>query len=142
MMTSLSCFLAVSLAAAPPASGFVPDPASVEREGPAYRYPQAGWIVLHVEGEPHERGFQHGKLLAPEIEAYVKCYAAMQSPRAPAEAWRLTRTLVNAVFTRRIEPEYLEELKGIADGAAAGGAKFGDRPVDLTDVVADRKSVV
>src|SRR5436309_15981874 len=90
------------------AADFVPDPASVEREGPAYRYPQAGWIVLHVEGEPHERGFQHGKLLAPEIEAYIKGYATMQSPRGPAEGWRLTRTLVNAVFTRRTEPEYLE----------------------------------
>ena len=87
MITILCSSLAVTLAAAPLSPGFLPDPASVEREGPAYRYPQAGWIVLHTEGEPYERGFQHEKLLAPEIAAYVKCYAFMQSPRDPAAGW-------------------------------------------------------
>src|SRR5215471_15912236 len=103
---------------------FQPDPKSVERYGPAYRYPQAGWIVLHIEGEPYERGYQHGKLLAPEIAAHIRCFAAVQSSKAPADAWRHTRTLVNSLFVRRYHPEYLEEMKGIADGAAAGGAKF------------------
>src|SRR5262249_61581170 len=46
---------------------FKPDPKSVQWYGPAYRYPQAGWIVLHVEGQPYERGYQHGRLMAPEI---------------------------------------------------------------------------
>ncbi|HEY1603584.1 MAG TPA: hypothetical protein VGG64_28545, partial [Pirellulales bacterium] len=49
------------------AADFRPDAASVVRHGPAYRYPQAGWIVLHIEGAPYERGFQHGTLLAAEI---------------------------------------------------------------------------
>ena len=30
---------------------FQPDPRSVQRYGSAYRYPQAGWIILHIEGE-------------------------------------------------------------------------------------------
>ncbi|HZT83395.1 MAG TPA: C45 family autoproteolytic acyltransferase/hydrolase, partial [Gemmataceae bacterium] len=124
------------VAAAEPPSPFVPDPASVQRYGPAYRYPQAGWIVLHVEGKPYERGYQHGKLLAPEIAAHVRCFAAMNGPSAPAEAWRQTRLLANALFLRRFDPEYLEEMKGIADGAAAAGAKFDNRPIDLTDVAA------
>ena len=47
-------------AAAQPSTDFRPDPLSVRRHGPAYRYPQAGWIVLHVEGEPYARGCQHG----------------------------------------------------------------------------------
>ena len=38
-----------------------PDPAAVQRYGPAYRFPQAGWTVLHIEGEPYERGEQHGR---------------------------------------------------------------------------------
>ncbi len=42
------------------AQPFRPDPASVERFGAGYRYPQAGWVVLHIEGEPYERGVQHG----------------------------------------------------------------------------------
>jgi hypothetical protein len=115
---------------------FVPDPVSVQHEGPAYRYPQAGWIFVHVEGEPYERGYQQGKLLAPEIEAYVKCYAATQSSKSPSDGWRLTRTLVNSLFLRRYDPELVEEMRGIADGAAAGGAKFDGRAIDLTDIVA------
>jgi hypothetical protein len=113
-----------------------PDPAAVERYGPAYRYPQAGWIVLHVEGEPYERGYQHGRLLAPEIADYVATLAARRSPAAPEAAWQQVRTLANALFLRRYDSEYLEELKGIADGAAAAGAKFRGRALDLVDLVA------
>ena len=113
-----------------------PDPASVERYGPAYRYPQAGWIVLHVEGDPYERGYQHGRLLSPEIADYVAALAAKRSPTAPDAAWQQVRTLVNALFLRRYDPEYLEEMKGIADGAAAAGGKFKGRALDLVDLVA------
>jgi hypothetical protein len=119
-----------------PPADFRPDSRTVQRYGPAYRYPQAGWIVLHIEGEPYERGVQHGRLLAPEIAAHVRCFAATQGPKDPPAAWKQTRTLVNALFLRRYDKEYLEEMKGIADGAAAAGARFDNRPVDLVDVVA------
>jgi hypothetical protein len=113
-----------------------PDPYAVQRYGPAYRYPQAGWIVLHVEGQPYERGYQHGRLLASEIAAYLRCSAAIQNSEAPKEGWRTTRSLVNALFVRRYDREYLEEMKGIADGATAAGARFDGRPIDLVDIVA------
>jgi hypothetical protein len=131
-------FLLLSGAAraqAPGSGDFQPDPASVQRHGPAYRFPQAGWIVLHIEGEPYERGYQHGKLLAPEIAAYLRCFAAILGPKAPTEAWHNTRRLVNALFVRRFEKEFLEEMKGIADGATAAGARFDGRPIDLVDIV-------
>src|SRR3954451_19118401 len=112
-----------------------PDPSSVERYGPAYRYPQAGWIVVHVEGDPYDRGYQHGRLLAPEIADYIAILAARRSPESPGDAWPQLRTLVNALFLRRYAPEYLEEMKGIADGAAAAGAKFERRALDFLDVV-------
>lgn len=115
---------------------FHPDPHSVQRFGPAYRYPQAGWIVLHIEGEPYERGVQHGRLLSIEIAKQVECLAALASSKTPGDGWRLMRTTVNAVFVRKFDPEYLQEMQGIADGAAAAGAKFDGRPVDLVDIVA------
>jgi hypothetical protein len=115
---------------------FRPDPKSVQRFGPAYRYPQAGWIVLHIEGEPYARGYQHGRLMAPEIAAHLRCFAAVQCPKDPSAGWKLTRTLVNALFVRRYDKEYLEEMKGIADGATAAGARFDRRPIDLVDIVA------
>lgn len=114
---------------------FQPDPAAVRRHGPGYRYPQDGWVVVHIEGQPYERGYQHGTLLAPEIGDYVKSLAAQQSKADPANAWKITRTLVSAAFLRKFDREQLDEMKGIADGAADGGAKFDGRPVDLLDVV-------
>jgi len=121
---------------AQPSADFRPDPLSVRRHGPAYRYPQAGWIVLHIEGEPYDRGYQHGRLMAAEIAAYLRCFAAIQNTKAPTDGWKTMRTLVNAVFVRRFDKEYLEEMKGIAAGASAAGAKFDGRAIDLIDVVA------
>src|SRR5437773_9765016 len=139
MRAIVSCLLAVAFAmpaTAAESSLFRPDPLSVQREGKGYRYPHAGWIVLHIEGEPYERGYQHGRLMAPEIAAFLRCAAAVQSPKAPSEGWKNTRSLANALFVRRTDKEYLEEMKGIADGASAAGCRFDNRPIDLVDVVA------
>lgn len=113
-----------------------PDSSSVVRCGAAYRYPQAGWIVLHIEGKPYDRGYQHGHLLAAEIADYVKSLANNRSPDAPANGWRDFRLLANSLLLRRYDAEFLEEMKGIADGAAAAGAKFEHRKLDLVDIVA------
>jgi hypothetical protein len=138
-----AAFLALSLSAASPAARtdtskgeYGPDPASVQRHGKGYRYPQAGWIVVHIEGTPYDRGTQHGRLLAPEIADYLAFLAAKRDKENPAAAWGQVRTLTNALFLRRYDPEFLEEMKGIADGAAAAGAKFSGRPLDLLDIVA------
>ena len=127
--------LGVLLLLALPAIAAEPDPATVRRFGPAYRYPQHGWIVLHIEGEPYERGFQHGKLMAKEIEDFVNNLATQQSKAGPSDAWGITRTMVSALFLRQFDKEFLEEMQGIADGAADGGATFDKRPVDLLDIV-------
>ena len=36
---------------------------------PAYRFERGGWVYVHLEGSPADIGYQHGYLLAPEIEA-------------------------------------------------------------------------
>src|SRR5579872_5084856 len=113
-----------------------PDAKAVQRFGPAYRYPQAGWIVLHIEGEPYTRGYQQGRLLAPEIAGYAKILAQERYSKDPEEGWRTIRTIADALFIRKFDREFLEEMKGIADGAAAAGAKFGSRHIDLIDIAA------
>ncbi|HQR09089.1 MAG TPA: C45 family autoproteolytic acyltransferase/hydrolase [Gemmatales bacterium] len=127
-------FFASPLFAAPPRA-FTPDPASVQWCGPAYRYPQQGWIVVHIEGKPYERGYQYGTLLAKEIAGFAEGQGIYQSPKDASTGWRSLRTLTDALFLRRYDVELLEEMKGIADGAAAGGAKVFDRVVDLLDIV-------
>lgn len=117
-------------------SDFQPDPAAVQRFGAGYRFPQDGWWVVHIEGEPYERGVQHGRLMFSEIEGYMLSFAREYSDKAPHDAWRLIRMLTDSLFTSRFDREYLEEMRGIADGATAAGATFDGRPLDLTDIVA------
>ncbi len=133
-----SVFIHPAAAQSPPAgasSEFKIDPASVTRFGPACKYPQAGWIVLHIEGSPYDRGYQHGKLMSREIVDTIGTLALAHSPKAPHDAWKLMRTAANALFLRQYAPEYLEEMRGIADGAASAGANYDDRPIDLVDIV-------
>jgi hypothetical protein len=114
---------------------FVPDPASMTRWQQGVSYPQAGFRVLHIEGEPFARGEQHGRLLAREITDYIAMLSSMRSTKAPLDAWRDWRTMTQAWFLPGFDQEWRDEMRGIADGAAAAGAKVGDRAVDFLDIV-------
>jgi hypothetical protein len=106
--------------------------------GPAYRYPAAGWIYLHIEGQPYERGYQHGRLMAREVPEYLaRCAADLGA----AEQWNEYRTTANALFLRGFDHEILEEMRGIADGASDGGAKWMNRRIDLIDLVVANTTV-
>src|SRR5579871_3085065 len=89
--------------------------------GPAYRYPAAGWIYLHIEGQPYERGYQHGHLMSREIPEYLERCAAVLGSR---DHWDDYRTTANALFLRGFDREILEEMRGIADGASDAGARW------------------
>lgn len=112
-----------------------PDPHAVLRHGPGWRYPQDGWIVLHIEGDAYDRGFQHGRLLAPEIARYCRSIAEVRNHETPEKAWQDLRLISNSLFLRRFDREFLREMQGIADGAASAGGRFDDRPLDLLDIV-------
>lgn len=117
-------------------SGSWPSRAALKTFGPAYRFPSGGWIYLHIEGDPYERGYQHGRLMAPEIGSYIDRCAAQLDAFSRETAWRNGRTAANALFLRGFDAEILAEMKGIADGASAAGCKYNGRPVDLIDIVA------
>jgi hypothetical protein len=105
---------------------------AVRSYGPAYRYPAAGWIYLHIEGQPYERGYQHGQLMSKEVTEYLaRCAADLGS----ADQWNEYRTMASALFLRGFDREILEEMRGIADGASDAGAKWQSRRIDLTDIV-------
>ncbi len=123
------------------ASGEWPAADAVEVFGPAYRYPAAGWIYLHIEGKPYERGFQHGYLMAKEIPEYLARANWDLANRSDVNSWNEIRTMADALFLRGFDREILEEMRGIADGANANGAKFLGRRLDLTDIVAANTEV-
>jgi len=114
--------------------GAWPAAEAVTRYGPAYRYPYGGWVYLHIEGKPYERGYQHGHLMAKEIPQYLdRCLADLGFK--DADGWRQARTSADALFLRGFDDEILQEMKGIADGAADAGASFQGHKVDLLDIV-------
>jgi hypothetical protein len=134
LLTLIPLFPAAPLAAEAPAP---PPPArEVIRYGDAYRYAQDGWVVVHVEGEPYTRGYQQGQLLAKEIVAYIRTLGMDRSPKAPIDGWKSARLAANALLVRKIDREFLEEMKGIAEGASDAGARWEDRELDLVDIVA------
>ena len=124
----------ISAAGDPPAE-------TVVTFGPAYRYPSAGWIYLHIEGQPYERGYQHGHLMAREIPEYLARCAAELGAKPGDASWDQLRTTVNALFLRGFDQEILEEMKGIADGASDAGAKWLDRRIDLVDIAVANTTV-
>ena len=132
--TGSATFSDVRLEEVPDVTAYVPLD-QVKWSGPGFRYDDGGWIFVHVEGEPYPRGRQYGELVAPELARYLEKLATLQDKGDPEKGWNGLRRLADALMMRRYDPEYLEEMKGIADGAAKGGAKFKGRAVDLLDVV-------
>ncbi len=101
-----------------------------ELEG-AFRQPaKNGWTFVHLQGTPHQIGFQNGYLLAPEIEDALKVTILEQTHDSKKD-WQFFRDAAQNMMWPHIEQEYREELQGITDGVHARGLK-----VDLWDVVA------
>ncbi len=96
----------------------------------SYRFEQGGWIYVHLEGEPAKIGYQHGYLLAPEIEdafGSVKNLATHSTQRD----WEFFRKAAREMLWPKIDAEYQQELDGIVAGLRARGSKL-----DRDDVVA------
>ncbi len=84
------------------------------------RFERQGWLYLHIEGEPKERGFQHGYLLAAEIADGLRTTrASWEHGSGMNWSWLVERA--GAMFTPRMDPENLAELDGIAEGLEAAG---------------------
>jgi hypothetical protein len=88
----------------------------------ASRSESNGWIVVRLQGPPAQLGFQHGRLLAQEIEDAL-AVARLGLTHGSDHDWEWYRKAAREVLWPRIEDEYRQELRGIADGLAAGGVK-------------------
>lgn len=97
----------------------------------AYRFERAHWIYIHLEGPPRQIGFQHGYLLAPEIEDALHAIR-LENTHSTKRNWDFFRATAKNIYWPHIEPQYREELQGIAAGARAHGIQ----DMDIWDVVA------
>lgn len=96
----------------------------------AYRFDRGGWVYVHIEGAPHDLGYQHGYLLAPEIDKAFQAVKFHDTYRTKRD-WTFFRDTAKNILWPHIDDEYRQELQGIADGLNAKGVKM-----DVWDVVA------
>jgi len=89
-----------------------------------------GWIQVHLEGQPADIGFQHGALLAPEIQDTFHA-VSLELAHEEKKDWPFFRQAAERVFWPHIEPQYRDELNGIVEGLKSRGVKL-----DLWDIVA------
>ena len=94
-----------------------------------YRVDRDGWVYVHIEGKPFERGYQYGYYCADRIgesievlSYYVECLGL---------PWDYLRDCSRMLYWRNIPPEYKQEIMGIAAGVRAGGYKN----VDWVDIL-------
>jgi len=121
-------------------SAYAP-PEQVRWVGNGFRFDDGGWIFVHVEGAPYARGRDYGELVAPELARFLEKLAVLQDKADPEKGWNGLRRLADALMLRKFDVELLEEMKGIADGATKGGARFKGRDIDLLDVVTMNSAV-
>ncbi|HEY9720390.1 MAG TPA: C45 family autoproteolytic acyltransferase/hydrolase [Oscillatoriaceae cyanobacterium] len=106
-----------------------------------------GWIVVHVAGNPTERGQELGRLLAPEIRGVLQTVS-----QGDSGYWQQQRAMATKLFASKITPEYQAEMQGIADGVdsttasvhapslpSLSGGAFAH--VDYTDILALNSTV-
>jgi len=96
----------------------------------SYREEKNGWIFVHLEGTPNQIGFQHGYLLAPEIDDCLKMFAYYFENGSTQKDWKFFRDAAERIFWPKLEKEYQEEIQGIAEGLAARGYKYDH--IDIT----------
>jgi len=97
----------------------------------AYSFERGGWVYVHLEGDPATIGFQHGYMLAKEIEdAFPAVQAGMV--RSTHRDWAFFRQTAREMLWPKIDPEYQQELQGIAEGL---NAHTGSQ-LDVYDIVA------
>ena len=95
-----------------------------------YRYEQDGWIFVHIEGDPFERGIQHGFLLAKEYENTFNCYKEMTYETLGVKYSYFAKEAIK-LHKDKIPEELLEEMKGIAEGLKKAGVD-----ATLDDIIA------
>ena len=88
--------------------------------GAGYRFDRDGWIYLHIEGEPYERGVQHGYLLADELKTLFDNLEFLTF-WSTGKKWDYFVDAAERMFTKHIDAEFMQEMQGIADGARAAG---------------------
>jgi hypothetical protein len=84
----------------------------------ANRHEKNGWLYLHIEGNPEERGFQYGYLLANEIKESIRVLSVKWEYQS-ALKWSWLVQKAGEILTKKVDPENLREINGMVKGMKA-----------------------
>jgi hypothetical protein len=88
----------------------------------ANRHEKNGWICIHIEGKPEERGFQRGYLMAKEIKESVRILSEVWHYKSALE-WKWMVHKAGIMFTPKVNTENISEINGIVEGMESAGIK-------------------
>ncbi|MFH1101146.1 MAG: C45 family autoproteolytic acyltransferase/hydrolase [Methanobacteriota archaeon] len=118
-----------------------------------YRYNIQGWVYVHIEGDPYERGLQHGYLLAGEIIDIITRWSntihnrellSLLTPylsetrydKISETWWNYCTKECTRLYANKIPEEYQQEMQGIADGVNKTGKNLFNRNITYNDILA------
>jgi outer membrane protein assembly factor BamB len=114
--------------------------------GKGYRYNIQGWVYIHIEGDPYDRGYQYGYLASVEINDIIQRWINFEYDRIkifklfkfknPEKLWNFFRLKSKNCYIKYIPDEYIEEIRGLKDGLNARDIKIFNRNVEFDDILA------
>ena len=84
------------------------------------RHEKNGWIYLHLEGSPRERGFQHGYLLAKEIKEAVRILSEEWKYQSAMD-WSWLVGKAGEILTTKVDSENIAEIDAMVEGMKSAG---------------------
>jgi hypothetical protein len=84
------------------------------------RHEKNGWIYIHIEGAPQERGFQYGYLLAKDIKEAIRQLNVKWKYQSAFD-WDWLVKQAHDILTVKIDDENLAELNGMVEGMKTAG---------------------
>ncbi len=127
---------------------------SIRQYGNGYRYNIQGWIYLYIEGEPKDRGFQHGYLLSeeivdmiyrwsnlihnhPKIKKLTKSISEEKHDKITETFWNFCTKWSFKFYKDKYEEyqEYKDEIQAIAEGVNNRGGMIFGRNVTYKDIL-------
>jgi len=84
----------------------------------ANREDKNGWIYVHLEGSPSDIGYQHGFLLANDIDTSIRALDHLLTHETKRN-WQFYRNAAKSFLWDKLDREYKDEINGIVEGLQA-----------------------
>jgi hypothetical protein len=89
-----------------------------DRLAKASRVDKNGWIYVHLEGSPSDIGYQHGYLLANDIDTSIQAVSYLLQHDTKRD-WEFYRNAAKSFLWDKLDREYKDEINGIVEGLQA-----------------------